>query len=161
MFSESMTPSEVKKCRINYFVQGEIPMYTAYRSAMEEVALKKNITVLDSGLTYSVSGKDSLIVDVCHPNDDGYRHMVRVLYPQVVREIWHVLKERGTRIEFDPRPEARIRGCRAPTAVAHATPPEYLKHSHRRPPWAEQLKSGFIGESHSSKPGRNPSDHLL
>ena len=94
MFSNVMTPGEEKKCTINFFVRGEIPLYAAYVAAMKEVAARHLIPVLDSGLTYSVSGKDSLLVDVCHPNDTGYRHMVRVLYPQVKTEIQRIMKTR-------------------------------------------------------------------
>jgi len=50
---------------------------------MKEIAVRNKVPVFDTGLTYSVSGKDSLIVDVCHPNNTGYRYMVGVLYPQV------------------------------------------------------------------------------
>ena len=94
MFSKEMTPAEEKKCAINYFVRGEIPLYAAYVSAMKEVAARHGIPVFDSGLTYSVSGKDSLLVDVCHPDDAGYRHMVRALYPQVKTEIQRIMKTR-------------------------------------------------------------------
>jgi lysophospholipase L1-like esterase len=87
IFSPVMTPLEEKKCQINYFVPGEIPLFQAYISVLKEVAARNDVPILDSGLTYSVSGKDSLIVDVCHPNDAGYRHMVNALYPQVKNEI--------------------------------------------------------------------------
>lgn len=87
IYSRNMTPSEEKKCRINYFVRGEIPIYQAYMSTMKETAQRRNIRVFDSGLTYAVSGKDNLIVDVCHPNDAGYRYMIGVLYPQVIDEV--------------------------------------------------------------------------
>ena len=90
MFSQDMTPSEERKCRLNYFVRGEIPLYADYMSTMKEIAARQNIPIFDSGLTYSVSGKDSLIVDVCHPNDTGYLHMVGVLYPQVKNEVLRI-----------------------------------------------------------------------
>lgn len=92
IFSQVMTPSEERKCKINYFVRGEIPLFAAYVSTMREVAAQHDIPIFDSGLTYSASGKDSLIVDVCHPNDVGYRHMVNVLYPQVKSEMLRKLK---------------------------------------------------------------------
>jgi lysophospholipase L1-like esterase len=92
IFSENMTPSEEKKCTINYFVRGEIPLYAAYDSTLKETASRYNIPIFDSGLTYSVSGKDSLIVDVCHPNDTGYRYMVGVLYPQVKSEVLRIMR---------------------------------------------------------------------
>ncbi len=87
IYSAKMTPEEESKCRINYFVRGEIPVYMAYRSAIKEIAARRNIPVFDTGLTFEASGKDSLIVDVCHPNDVGYHFMVETLYPQVINEI--------------------------------------------------------------------------
>lgn len=92
MFAQEMTPSEERKCRLNYFVRGEIPIYTAYMSTMKEIAVRQNIRIFDTGLTYTVSGKDSLIVDVCHPNDRGYRHMVGALYPQMRDEVLRIMR---------------------------------------------------------------------
>jgi lysophospholipase L1-like esterase len=92
IFSQVMTPTEEEKCKINYFVRGDIPVYAAFVSALKEVAARHAAPIFDSGLTYSVSGKDSIIVDVCHPNDAGYRYMVDRLYPQVKSEILKIMK---------------------------------------------------------------------
>lgn len=108
MFSQVMTPAEEEKCKLNYFVRGDLPLYTAYVSALKEVAARREVPVLDSGLTYSVSGKDSVIVDVCHPNDAGYRYMVGILYPQVKSEILKIMKAR----EQGQSGAARSRGHR-------------------------------------------------
>lgn len=98
IFSEVMTLSEKRKCEINGFVPGEIPLFTAYVAAIEEVATLRDIPMFDSGLTYSVRGKDSLVVDVCHPNDAGYMHMVDVLYPQVRSMILKIMNTKRLRM---------------------------------------------------------------
>ncbi|MGB2869052.1 MAG: SGNH/GDSL hydrolase family protein [Bacteroidota bacterium] len=87
ILSDKMNDSERKKFTKSTFVPGEESLFVTYRGSFVEFARRHDYRILDSGLALDVSGKDSFIVDNCHPNDLGYRRMATTLVPQVLNAV--------------------------------------------------------------------------
>jgi lysophospholipase L1-like esterase len=83
VFTSAMTKAAIDKAAINGFVPAEVSGFLTICRTWHNVAETLHVPLLRTGFEYEVEGKTGLLSDVCHPNKEGYLHMVQVLLPQV------------------------------------------------------------------------------